>query len=285
MAGRNQADFRSGNWNEELGVLLLKALAAVAPVPRQDDFGLDAVATLLRRNPSDDCLYAEDSFYVQFKSKGPKPIIYRGHEIEWLKGLQLPLFIGVVDQKTSTLDLFPTHALCDVFIGLWNCTEVKVKSGPRGNKKLGMEGTFMPVFLGPPLLSFSMCDVSDAKFATMAYRLLKNFLQLEQRNINVRPARFVSRLGWTTNQDVQITGSANSLSRANQKEELHHACEKMVPSLRIAQMYAEAVDDKELDTAITNLTRTLKRIFKGREYLDEEKTSWTTWEDPFDTSG
>jgi hypothetical protein len=47
MAGRRWEDFRSGNWNEELGFLLLKSIAAVAAVPRQEDFGIDAIATLL----------------------------------------------------------------------------------------------------------------------------------------------------------------------------------------------------------------------------------------------
>jgi len=45
MTGRRLRSYRIGDLNEELGILLLKSLAAVAPIPRQEDFGLDAEAT------------------------------------------------------------------------------------------------------------------------------------------------------------------------------------------------------------------------------------------------
>ncbi len=70
------ANYRSGDRAEALGIVLLQSFCAVAPVPRQEDFGLvDAVATLLRREGR--MLYAEDSFSVQFKSRTEKVIEYR----------------------------------------------------------------------------------------------------------------------------------------------------------------------------------------------------------------
>lgn len=282
MAGRNNANFRSGNWSEELGVLLLKGLAAVAPVPRQDDFGLDAIATLLRKGRTDNCLYAEESFYVQFKSIGTKSITYRDHEIAWLKGLQLPFFIGVVDRETSRLNLFPTHETGDVFIASRDFNEVKVHLAARGEKKRNIEDKSLEVFLGPPLLSFAIGDISDVEFATNAYGLLKEFLCLEQRNVNARPMRFLTRLSWTTNGSVSITGSANTLSRAQRKEELHGACETMVPCIRLASMYASANHDKDLTTAITELVGQFRRIFSEREYFDESETSYIEWSDPLE---
>ena len=67
MPGRLRTSFRSGNLAEHLGLLLLKGIAAVADVPRTEDVGLDAVATLLRRASDGNC-YAEDGFVVQLKS-------------------------------------------------------------------------------------------------------------------------------------------------------------------------------------------------------------------------
>ena len=43
MRDRN---LRSGDLHEELGIFLLKGVALVAPVPRQEDVGNDAFATL-----------------------------------------------------------------------------------------------------------------------------------------------------------------------------------------------------------------------------------------------
>lgn len=62
MVGRLHARFRSGNIAEYLGVLLLKGIAAVPEVPRQEDVGIDAVANLLRQDP-DGNSYAEDSWF------------------------------------------------------------------------------------------------------------------------------------------------------------------------------------------------------------------------------
>jgi hypothetical protein len=60
-------NYRTGDRAEDLGIFLLKAFCAMAPIPRQEDFGLaDAVATLLRSDGR--FWYAEDSFLVQLKS-------------------------------------------------------------------------------------------------------------------------------------------------------------------------------------------------------------------------
>jgi hypothetical protein len=49
---------------------------------------------------------------------------------------------------------------------------------------------------------------------------------------------------------------------------------------RLAETYAEATHDKELAKAVANLMGRLKKIFAEKEYLDEEKTSFTEWSNP-----
>jgi hypothetical protein len=50
MPGRRRTNCRSGDLNEHLGLLLPKGIAAVADMARPEDVGIDAVATLLRRD-------------------------------------------------------------------------------------------------------------------------------------------------------------------------------------------------------------------------------------------
>src|SRR5687767_6544511 len=102
MAGQRHRDFRSGDLNEELGQLLVRGFATVAPVPRPEDVSIDSVATLLRPGP-DDMLIAEDSFYVQFKSASERIIAFKEHEVRWLEALKLPFFIGSVDKRESAI--------------------------------------------------------------------------------------------------------------------------------------------------------------------------------------
>lgn len=107
MPGRRRSNFRSGDLSEHLGLLLLKGIAAVADVPRQEDFGLDAVATLLRRDEDGNC-YAEDGFAVQLKSDSETSLEYRDHELAWLLGQSQPMFVGLVSRRVARISLYPT---------------------------------------------------------------------------------------------------------------------------------------------------------------------------------
>src|SRR5437868_973227 len=112
MTGRRGKNLRSGDLKEELGVLLLKGFCVVATVERPEDVGLDGVATLLREEKG--LLYAENSFYVQFKSKSVRSVRYKGEEVRWLKNLKLPLFIGSVSIEDGSIELFCTHRVSQI---------------------------------------------------------------------------------------------------------------------------------------------------------------------------
>src|SRR5439155_23385363 len=102
MPGRLRTSFRSGNLAEDLGLLLLKGIAAVADVPRPEDVGLDAIATLLRRGEDGNC-YAEDGFVVQLKSASDGSIEYREHALSWFLGQTQPMFVGRVSLRDSKI--------------------------------------------------------------------------------------------------------------------------------------------------------------------------------------
>jgi hypothetical protein len=59
MPGRRSANLRSGDRAEGFGLEMLRAIAFVAPTPRTEDYGSDAVGTLFRREKQ--FLYAERS--------------------------------------------------------------------------------------------------------------------------------------------------------------------------------------------------------------------------------
>src|SRR6516164_8976286 len=107
MAGRRRSSFRFGDLAEHLGLLLLKGIAAVAEVSRQEDVGLDAVASLLRRDDDGNC-YAEDTFVVQLKSESVEKIEYEEHELTWFLGQTQPMFVGHVSLQESRISLYST---------------------------------------------------------------------------------------------------------------------------------------------------------------------------------
>ena len=56
MPGNKDRNLRSGYIHEELGVLLLRPVALVAPVPLWEDVGLDAVAMAPRKKSATSAL-------------------------------------------------------------------------------------------------------------------------------------------------------------------------------------------------------------------------------------
>jgi hypothetical protein len=280
MTGRRLKSFRKGDWNEELGVLLLKALAAVAPIPRQEDFGLDAVATLLRPDPKSRCLYAEESFWVQFKSESGKPLLYKGQELEWLKNLQLPFFIGEVRRRDSTLRLFGAHKLNEIFV-LRDFKELMIRLQDQGKAKRHVDRERCEVFLGKPILSFNMEQASDDRFVDHAYRMLQDYLRLEQQNVNSRSLRFCRHIRWTTNRRVYSPdGELVALRKASAKDDLHGACQSLVPGLQVISLYAKSTEDRVLKKRLRELVRHLRTILTTPEALDESGDAYQEWDDP-----
>ena len=107
--GKRIRNYRSGDRAEDLGIFLLRAFCAVAPIPRQEDFGLaDAVATLLR--PEGRFWYAEDSFLVQFKSRTEKKVTLEGPVFERWLAQDLSILVGRVNLIENTIELFTVGA-------------------------------------------------------------------------------------------------------------------------------------------------------------------------------
>jgi hypothetical protein len=185
-------DFRSGNLSEDLGILLLRIFSAVAPTPRPDDVGIDAVATLLRKE-SEDCLVAEDSFYVQLKSHSERKVEYKGNAVRWLTNLRLPLFIGRVDKQTASMELYSTHRLSQQLVGQAP-KEIELKFGRTAHR-----GALLSCDISPPVLHWSTEAFSDERFAEKAYSLLHPIIRAEQLNIGFRVIGYCREVRWTTN--------------------------------------------------------------------------------------
>ena len=95
MPGRMDDNLRRGNNTENLGLHLLRAVGAVAPVPRDQDVGTDAIITLL--NHDQGCrLVSGSSFFVQLKSSSVRKVAFSSSDLEWLHRLELPYFIRSV---------------------------------------------------------------------------------------------------------------------------------------------------------------------------------------------
>jgi hypothetical protein len=98
--------------NEHLATFLLSRVAFVAsPLTIGDDLGTDLFCTLFEQSMHNDqpVLLPRSSIAVQVKSK--RSPINIASKLEYIARLEVPYYLGVVDQKALTLELFSARFL------------------------------------------------------------------------------------------------------------------------------------------------------------------------------
>jgi hypothetical protein len=247
MAKRHK-NFRSGDINEDLGLLLLKSISFVAPVPRTEDVGVDAVCTLHRQEGN--LLFAEDSFWIQLKSydsttKANNKITYDAEKCEWLKTLRLPFIIGFVDKLDLKIELFPT---CDLNSQLMSSpSKATLKIGSNNSSPFScsddmdreVESTVCPI------VSWSLQDVYKKDFDYMHrfYTNLKEYIRLESINIETRHSLGNDKkIDYQTNQLPVFGDQGNHEFLSNS----YDVFSKIDPLIRRAISVSEIKEDREL---------------------------------------
>lgn len=212
MPGMRDRNLRSGDLHEELGIFLLKSVALVAPVPRQEDVGNDAFATLIRPE-GNRRLIPDLSFLVQLKSASIASVSYTTpDELAWISSLESPLFIGRVDLKHAKIELFTTLRLHLILL----------ESGYDGIELLldrADETSTTPnvrrANLGPPAHVWSMADVTMPDFLARSYAVLRPHVDTLRRNRLLRGIQSQRLLRWETGQPPTDNGEMMLVSPQN----------------------------------------------------------------------
>jgi hypothetical protein len=244
MVSRLLTSCRFGNLAEHLGVLLLKGIAAVADVPRPEDVGIDAVANLLRRD-DDGNSYAEDSFFVQLKSESEKTLEYCGHELKWFLGQSLPMFIGRVSLADARISLYPTLFVNQAVMSLYS-EDAIVHFGPSSVPPLvpglawspwaGRTDTSVDVWLGDPLMQWTVGDMTDRQWSQTAYQILKRFLEVVRRAYEHLSFKQTIFLSWSTNDKDSIR--SDWVMAKGHPDEIREFAERCAPCLRALMLQA-----------------------------------------------
>jgi hypothetical protein len=228
MSAFRGINLRSGDLAEQLGLLLLQNLALVAPVPRTEDVGVDAVATLIRKR--DTRLYlAEDNFFVQIKSASVTSIEFSGEQVQWLFDLELPFFVASIDRSNSRINLFCAHRLSDALITNHNRTSIVIYLDDENTSNELVESEDNEVHIGPPVMSWTLSDLgNDGDLPSRFYDVLKSHIALYKSSLKTRKIGWIEFVTWRTNEQARHIGFKSSISRSPQ-ESLDNAYDEMMP--------------------------------------------------------
>jgi len=284
LTAKRERHFRQGDLAEGLGRELLRGLAAVAPVPREEDVGFDLVATLLRREA--DLLFAESSFLVQVKSKSASKLSYNPEQFRWFTKLSLPLFIGKVDLGTARIDLFSTYDALRVNAveetlyeevvfylskGAWDkrfATRRSRKTAPPVKTSDSPDKEILRIDSSKPILSWTMKDLMDEAFCVQAYRVLSEWVHLWNLNRGLAPIHMARSIDWQTNQ-VPRFGGTFTYDSPNLWDEMFQAMSPMLHRLgshlqsqhhRMKAGTPEEQYFEKLHESVTNLFDYLKQM-------------------------
>ncbi|MEW6658801.1 MAG: hypothetical protein AB1424_09080 [Thermodesulfobacteriota bacterium] len=212
MPGIRDKNLRSGDLHEDLGIYLLKQVALVAPIPRQEDVGNDAFVTLIRPEGSRR-LIPDLSFLVQLKSASVASVTYKtSDEVAWISALDVPLFIGRVDRELARIELFTTQRLHQIMLERCH-EEIELLLDPGGETSAAPN--LRRANLGPPIHAWSMADVSDTGFLARSYSILRPHIDTLRRNRWLRGIQSQMLLRWETGQPPTDNGEMMLVSPQN----------------------------------------------------------------------
>ena len=169
--------YRQGDIAEGFGLQALRTIGLVAPVPRSEDVGVDAVLTLLERDGG--LLHARESCLIQIKSRssgGPK---FEGERLAWLRSLRLPLFYVLVDLKKLRIAIYALHRIEHLLATEDDVDSVVCTLTTRSHKENRH-------WIGPPVDEFELTDLADPTTVQRTGQLMKAHLDLALVNIALR---------------------------------------------------------------------------------------------------
>lgn len=256
-------NLRSGDLAEQLGLVLLQSVALVAPVPRTEDVGIDAVVTLLRDFDSHRHI-AEDSFFVQIKSASVESIDFDRAGASWLYALDLPFFIAAIDRSTCSVKLYCAHRLSDAFITNHARESLTIHLNDLNTDNELVENDNPNVHIGPPVLEWSLKTSSnDRDFAKLFYSIVKEHVLIAKQNINTRDVGWAEYVRWDTNGLPKKIGFKVTSSRTP-NENLSNAADAMAPYFFVWQQEIMRTGNwSEAQSIFSLLEKTKKMIERG----------------------
>lgn len=182
MTGTLANNPHEGSRSEYLAQYALSALGTVAPVPHQEDTGIDLYCTLLERHGK--VSIPTDYYCVQVKSDTAEWRLDTKKAVEWLVTNPLPLLLCVVIKSEARVLVYPTLPRFDVWrqpllpSRLYFSLD-RQTSGTVGqyDEKTGM----VPVYA--PALNFTVSEMLDQDWVVNAKAVLKSWLHWDRINL------------------------------------------------------------------------------------------------------
>jgi hypothetical protein len=187
----------------------LKTIALVAQIPRPEDGGNDAFATLLRPEGKRR-LIPDLSFLVQLKAASITSVPYTTRdEMAWIRALEVPLFIGRVDVREARIELFTTQRLHEIMLEN-DYAGIELLLDPADETPI--TSNVRRAYLGVPVHAWSMAETRESDFMERSHAAIRPHIETLRRNRLLRGIQTQVALRWETGKPPIESGEMTLIS-------------------------------------------------------------------------
>lgn len=269
-------NLRSGHIAEDIGILFLRSFCSVAKIRQEDDYGTDAVATLLRSEKG--MLYAENSFFVQIKSSRINRIEYADSEIDWILNQDLPFFICSVDKVNQTIALYTTNPIYNLLVDMdVNKVELILSESPKNeHNRFEKKDDRTLIYIGPPVIFIKESDSRTDEFSYRAYKLMSEWVTKEYNLMTLRRLGITKFAKWTTWNTPDYYGTMNVGSNDNITRDLE-AIKPLLEYLSLHISFSEIGNKYEESLAFLILKKWFEKNSLELDINEEELKRKVKW--------
>jgi len=204
MAGQRLAIDSIGESYEVFAESVLNRIATLTRIGTKQDFGTDTYCQ--PRVPIAARMEAVMELCLLQVKGGRSPLTYgglnarnqwKGHEVDWLRGLWAPLYLATVNPEYERVDLF---SLWPIWWVMWqSVTPFKIELSWQGpvndefeyrapTKRVVAEAEHgdrhvWAIDLGPPILSLSHQSLNDNEFRIRATEIFRYWIQVDRQTV------------------------------------------------------------------------------------------------------
>lgn len=185
QTGSVAINFRGGAQSEILARAFFAMIGTAVPVPREDDYGIDLLCTLLSEREGQ-LVWPIAPYSVQVKSDLEPWVFPSRRSVEFVVGYGTPLLLCVVSKAAGTISIYQTLARFGAAVAPELPETLSLRPEGRGKEFLGSYGyddQAGEYLLGPPIVQLGVAELADPSVVEQVRAVLQAWLELDYRNV------------------------------------------------------------------------------------------------------
>jgi hypothetical protein len=158
QTGSVAINLRAGAQSEFLARALFAMIGTAVPVPREDDYGVDMLCTMLSEREGQRA-WPVAYYAVQVKSDTEPWVFPSRRSVEWVVGYPSALLLCVVNKAERNISIYHTLARFGAAIAAELPDALSMQPEGRGNEFMGAYGQnpeTREYLLGPPIVKLAL---------------------------------------------------------------------------------------------------------------------------------